>query len=217
MAEKDLEAADIERKVHNLAEAMTKVRTSLADRDDVVVEMKDTKINRLKLLADDLAEVRDDIPKDNEQFEFAVTNGETPRLWIDMTSFVRMGGDSREYEFVKDTRLGRTILGRTADRKAIGERITEYVAERLLERERMIEGDWIAAKSIQENREDQEERHNPLKEDGKPTAAENQKSTGLSAFSWVMIGLAIGLIAILGATNTDRLDPLLQWLQRLMN
>ena len=148
MVEKDLEASDIERKVHDLAETMSRLRNAQADRDDVVVDMKHAKFSRLQLLAEDISPVFEDIPEDNEQFEFALTNGETPRLWIDMTSFVRMGADGREYEFVKDTRLGRVILGRSTHRELIGKSITDYVAERILERERMIEGDWISAKAL---------------------------------------------------------------------
>ena len=131
MAVEELEPEDIERKVHDLAKAMEKSRAAHADRDDVVVDMKHAKISRLELLAGDLEPVFAGIPKDCEQFDFAITNGQTPRLWIDMTSFVRMAADGREYEFVKDTRLGRTVLGRSVSRETVGEAITDYVAERL--------------------------------------------------------------------------------------
>ena len=98
MAEKDLEAADIERKVHNLAEAMSRVRSAQADREDVVVDMKHAKFSRLELLADDVAPVFDDVPDDNEQFEFAITNGETPRHFG-----VDLSGDELSLYF---TRIG---------------------------------------------------------------------------------------------------------------
>ena len=144
MIKKEMEAGEIERRVHDLANAMSKIRSDHADRDDVVVEMKNTKLSRLELLYEDLQFVIEDIPKECDQFDFAVSRGETPRLWVDMTSFVRMGSDGRDYEFVKDTRMGRVVLGRGSSRKKIGEHITSYIAERLLERERMIEGDWYS-------------------------------------------------------------------------
>ncbi len=167
MIDQDLEAKDIEQRVHDLNRAMRKIRTAQADKDDVVVELKNTRISRLELLYEDIKPVQDDIPYDNEQFEFALAKSEPPRLWIDMTSFVRMGEDGREYEFVKDTRMGRVILGNSSNRQKIGEVVTDYVAERLLERERMIEGEWLSlshmidAQSRYRPEDKKELRHNP--------------------------------------------------------
>lgn len=140
------DAAGIEQQVLNLAKTMDRIKTAQADRDDVVVEMKHAAHTRLELLAKDLQPVFDALPKNSDQFEFALTNGENARLWIDMTSFVRMGRDRQVYEFVKDTRLGRTILADGTDKAKIGKAVTDYVAERVLERERAIEGDWISMK-----------------------------------------------------------------------
>lgn len=147
MSEQELDAQAIETKLHSLAEAMDKAREAQASRDDVVVDMKQAARARLELLAQDLKSVIDDLPANADQFEFALTSGETPRLWIDMTAFVRMGRDRRMYELVKDTRLGRTLLVETDDREKMGKAVTGYVAERLLERERAIEGDWISRKT----------------------------------------------------------------------
>ncbi len=144
MAEKDLDAKEIEAKVHDLAEAMDRMKGAQADRDDVVVDMKRSQRARLELLAKNLQPVFDKVPDDNDQFEFALTNGEPPRLWIDMTTHVRMGRDRRQYELVKATRMGRVILASSDDLDRAAKAVTDYVAERMLERERMIEGDWIA-------------------------------------------------------------------------
>lgn len=144
MSEGELDARQIERKVHDLAEAMERVRNDQASRDDVVVDLREASRTRLEMLAQDLQSLFQDLPDDNDQFEFALTNGEPPRLWIDMTSFVRMGRDKRTYEFIKDTRMGRSVLGRSDDRERIGRMISNYVAERVLERERMIEGEWVS-------------------------------------------------------------------------
>ncbi|MEM9276989.1 MAG: hypothetical protein AAGA76_00285 [Pseudomonadota bacterium] len=216
MAEKDLEAVDIERKIHDLADAMMRVRSAQADRDDVIVEMKDAKFNRLKILLEEIEPFFDQIPDDNEQFEFAVTNGETPRLWVDMTSFVRMAADGREYEFVKDTRLGRLILGRSSNREMIGERITEYVAERLLERERMIEGDWISAKALLADTEQVSGRTDSTSEtDQVEEAVETENKSGSSTVTRVLMVLALALLFVLVAMATDQLEPLLTWFRTL--
>ncbi len=218
MAEKDLEAKDIERKVHDLAAAMRDVKTSQADRDDVVVEMRHAKFSRLELLADDLGPVFHDVPLDAEMFDFALTKGETPRLWIDMTSFVRLGKDGRTYEFVKDTRLGRTLLGTSSNREKIGKRVTDYVAERLLERERMIEGEWIARDA---RLDDVSEEVNDDAQSNQPALIADKTDKGLtpkralsilSAFMWFLIGIAIVACIIAGLFIFDQLQPLSNWL-----
>jgi hypothetical protein len=144
MSEQELDASQIEAKVLDLASAMERVRNRQAERDDVVVEMKQAARARLELLAQDLEPVFRDIPEGNDQFELALSDGEMPRLWIDMTAFVRLGRDRRTYEFVKDTRLGRTLYSSSDDRQAIGKQVAEYIAERVLERQRILEGDWIS-------------------------------------------------------------------------
>ncbi|MEM7289561.1 MAG: hypothetical protein AAF412_04185 [Pseudomonadota bacterium] len=233
MGEKDMEAKDIEQKVHDLASAMQEVKTASADREDVVVELRQSKASRLELLADDLSPVFNDVPADQDQFEFALTNGDVPRLWIDMTSFVRMAKDGRVYEFVKDTRLGRTILGSSKNREKMGAQITRYVAERMLERERAMEGEWVSLKQapaeMDESADVQEEASEP-KEETLPTAAspeeasattvdavepavKSRRSLGLLAtFIWFLLGLVVGLCVFATALVFDAFQPLVQWI-----
>ena len=130
-------------KVRSLKDALRKVRTAETERSDVVVELRDAERARLELLADELRGVFAEVPADDEQFIFTVAAGTPPRLWIDMTAFVVMGRDRRTYRFLKDTRLGRSIIVETAKLDDIADTITQYVAERIIERERAIEGDWL--------------------------------------------------------------------------
>ena len=189
MNDVELDAKQIEKKVSDLAEAMERVRDDEATRSDVVVDMKQASQARLELLAQDLQPVFQDVPEDNEQFEFALTNGENARLWIDMTSFVRMGRDRRVYEFVKDTRMGREMLGESDDRERMAKIVTNYVAQRVLERERMIEGDWISMRNYdfggQENPE-------PVH-----AASSGTSKTLWSLLGWFVIGLIGGAAAML--------------------
>ena len=66
-----------------------------------------------------------------------------PRFWVDATSFVMMGRDRRTYQFVKDTRLGRTVPAENAGVEPIADAVTRYVAERIVEREQAVEADWL--------------------------------------------------------------------------
>lgn len=188
MSDTEIDAKQIEKRVNDLADAMERVRDDQASRDDVVVEMKQAGKARLELLAQDLQPVFKDIPDDNDQFEFALTNGEPSRLWIDMTSFVRMGREKRSYEFVKDTRMGRTILGKSEDRERMARIVTNYVAERMLERERMIEGEWVSLRDYDfDTPENNETATQPV----------NGSAAGmLTAFGWLASGLVLGAAAM---------------------
>ena len=126
-----------------LAIAINRIRNNQADRGDVVVEMKQAARARLELLAQDLEPVFRELPDDAGAFEFGLSHSDTPRLWIDLTTFVRMGRDPRNYEIVKETLHGRILLGENTDRETIARQVTDYVAERVLDRKRAIEGEWL--------------------------------------------------------------------------
>lgn len=135
-------------KVRSLRDAIREVRTATAERSDVVVELRDAERARLEMLAEELRAVFNEVPADDEQFIFTVAAGTPPRLWIDMTSFVVLARDRRTYRFLKDTRLGRTVILETAKLEDVADTITHYVAERIVERERALEGDWLMKRVI---------------------------------------------------------------------
>jgi hypothetical protein len=130
-------------KARSLRDTIRQVRTAEAERSDVVVELRDAERARLEMLAEELRSVFNEVPAEDEQFIFTVAAGTPPRLWIDMTSFVVMARDRRTYRFLKDTRLGRTVIVETAKLEDVADTVTHYVAERIVERERAMEGDWL--------------------------------------------------------------------------
>ncbi len=136
--------------VRNLSDAVRDVKNALADREDVVVDMRDAHRMRLELLAAELAPVFADVPQDMDNFDFALSSGLQPRLWIDAVSHVSMGRDRRTYRFVKDTRIGRVVLAESSDMKPVADQVTRYVAERIVERQRMLEGSPEPAMALPE-------------------------------------------------------------------
>jgi hypothetical protein len=136
--------------VRSLTDALRRARIADADRTDVVVEIREAERARLDMLADELRGVFAELPPDDEQFVNAVVPGNPPRLWIDATSFVVIGRDRRVYRFLKDTRLGRTVILETASLDDMADAVTNYVAERVIERERALEGDWLAKRGLRE-------------------------------------------------------------------
>ena len=75
------------------------------------------------------------VPDKIDLFDRGISQGETPRLWIDVVAHVVMGRDKRIYRFVQDTRYGRIVLAESHDVPAIVEAVTDYVARRMIERE----------------------------------------------------------------------------------
>jgi hypothetical protein len=127
----------------NLKRALREIRVAHAERNDVVVELRDAEQTRLELLAEALEGVIADLPENHDQLMLGLLPGRPPRFWVDATSFVMMGRDKRQYQFVKDTRLGRAVLAESASVQAIADAVTRYVAERIVEREQAIEADWL--------------------------------------------------------------------------
>lgn len=124
-----------------LAEAMREVKSNAADRADVIVDIREASLMRLELLAHELEPVFAEVPADAPLFDFVISSGEQPRLWIDAVAHVALGRDRRTYSFVRDTRTGRVVMAESAEMEPVVKQITLYIAERLVERQRMIDGD----------------------------------------------------------------------------
>jgi hypothetical protein len=182
------------RNTRSLSDAIRRVRTAEAERSDVVVDLRDADRARLELLADELKSVFAEVPEDNETFLFSVAEGTPPRLWIDMTAFVAMARDRRTYRFLKDTRLGRTVIFETADIADMADCVTNYVAERIIERERSIEGDWLIKRVMREK--------GPQKKTAREIIATATSSADGRNAGWLvaafLFGLLIGVALLLG-------------------
>jgi hypothetical protein len=123
-----------------LADVIREVKNAAADRDDVVVELREASRTRLDLMAAELAPLFAQVPADIDLFDFTISSGLQPRLWIDAVSHVAMARDRRTYRFVKDTRAGRIVLAEDTAIKPVADQVARYAAERLIERERLMEG-----------------------------------------------------------------------------
>ncbi|AZN71144.1 hypothetical protein D5400_07545 [Georhizobium profundi] len=133
-----------------LSEIIREVKVAAAERDDVVVDMRDADRARLELLAQELEPVIADVPAQDDQFDFALSSGLQPRFWIDAVAHVHMARDRRTYRFVRDTRLGRTLMSETADMAETADAVSRYIAERIIQRQRLLEGDFEAMRTSYE-------------------------------------------------------------------
>ena len=131
-----------DRAERRLTDIVREVKIAAAERSDVVVDMRDADRARLELLAEELQPVIDDIDPADDRFDFGISTGQQPRFWIDAVAHVHMGPDRRLYRVVRDTRLGRAVLAETVEVKAAADAVARYVAERVIERERVLSGDF---------------------------------------------------------------------------
>lgn len=121
----------------DLSAALRSARMQQAERSDVIVDLRAAEIARLELLRDDIAAIMRQVPAEHASlFDGGLIPGYPPRLWIDILTFVEMGRDKRTYRLQRDTREGRTTLHETAHAPEMVDKITTYVAHRIVERER---------------------------------------------------------------------------------
>lgn len=118
-----------------LRDALRRARIEAADRTGVVVDLRDAEVARLEILNDALDPLFAQVPEKIDLFDRGISQGETPRLWIDVVAHVVMGRDKRQYRFVQDTRFGRIVLAESHEVPVIVDAVTNYVARRMIERE----------------------------------------------------------------------------------
>lgn len=121
-----------------LRDALRKARIEAADRTAVVVDLRDAEVARLEILSEALDPLFSEIPANVELFDRGISQGDTPRLWVDAVAHVVMGRDKRIYRLVQDTRFGRIVLAQSHDVKAMVSAVTDYVARRMIEREHAL-------------------------------------------------------------------------------
>ena len=121
-----------------LGDALRKARIEAADRTGVVVDLRDAEVARLEILSDALDPLFAEIPTGVDLFDRGISQGDTPRLWVDAVAHIMMGRDKRTYRFVQDTRFGRTVLAESHDVPVMVDAVTDYIARRMIEREHAL-------------------------------------------------------------------------------
>jgi hypothetical protein len=128
----------VDAKPIRLRDALRKARIEAADRTGVVVDLRDAEVARLEILNEALDPLFAQIPDQVDIFDRGISQGDTPRLWIDIVAHVLMGRDKRIYRFVQDTRFGRVVIAESHDVGALVDAIIDYVARRMVEREHAL-------------------------------------------------------------------------------
>jgi hypothetical protein len=136
----------------DLKTALRRARVESAERSDVISELRGAEVARLEMLQEQLAPVLAQVPNDCDLFDVALVPSEHPRLFIDMIGFVEMGRDRRLYRFLQDTRHGRITLCESEQIDKTVEAVTNYIAQRLIEREQALAADMRTLARDEERR-----------------------------------------------------------------
>jgi hypothetical protein len=193
--------------------ALRKARVEEAERSEVIAELRGAETARLEMLEEELRPALADIPKDVEMFDTALMPGDRPRLFIDMIGFVEMARDRRTYRFVQSTRYGRVLIAESERMDPIVSAVIDYVARRLIEREKALAGDMTLERAA---RAYTEERILALKHTPDPRApAPEVPRAGLFSRSFAFIIEVLGstlLFALLAIGTWKAVQVLLAWL-----
>jgi hypothetical protein len=121
-----------------LKEALRRARLAEAAHHEAVLALQDARTLRLQLLKDELAPLIAASPEAAAVFDVVLVPGDTPKLWIDHISTVVMEPDPRIYRAVQDTAGGRETLFETAALAEMTEFLKQFMAHRIIARERQI-------------------------------------------------------------------------------
>jgi hypothetical protein len=103
---------------------------------EAVRDIRDAQTLRLQVLKDELAPVILASAEAASFIDLALVPGDPPRLWIDLITAVVMAPDPLTYSLIQDSPGGRQTLLETGDRKEMIEKVKQYVAHRMVTRER---------------------------------------------------------------------------------
>jgi hypothetical protein len=121
----------------SLREAIRKARLEEAERLDVAADARDGEIARLELLKAELETVYAEIPNHDDRFSLTLVPSRPARLWIDLFTYVAVDEGSGAYLFIRNSENGRRTLYSANNVADVADRITTYMAQEIVRRERM--------------------------------------------------------------------------------
>jgi hypothetical protein len=145
----------------DLAAAIREARVENAERAEAIADLREIEMGRLALLESALKPVVGQAPPGVDMFDLALARGDHPRLFVDMIAFVDMAHDRRTYRFYQDTRNGRVLIAESQSVDAIAAAVANYVARRLIERERALASDLRDAQAPESRKAPQAEANGP--------------------------------------------------------
>jgi len=121
----------------SLREAIRKARVEEAERLEATADTRDGEIARLELLKTELETVFAEVPRNDDRFNLVLAPSRPARLWIDLFTYVAVDDASGAYLFIRNSESGRRTLFSANTVAEMADRITTYMANEIVRRERM--------------------------------------------------------------------------------
>ncbi len=121
----------------SLREAIRQARLEEAERLDLSADHRDGEISRLELLKAELEAVFAELPAHDDRFNLTLVPSRPARLWIDLFTYAAIDDASGAYLFVRNSENGRRTLFSSTNVADIADRITRYLAQEIVRRERL--------------------------------------------------------------------------------
>jgi hypothetical protein len=132
----------------DLAASVRLARVENAERAEAIASLREIEAGRLALLESALKAVVRQAPPDVDLFDLTLSQGERPRLFLDMVAFIEMARDRRTYRFFQDTLHGRVLIAESPQTDRVVAAVTNYVARRLVEREKALAAGYVTEKPV---------------------------------------------------------------------
>ena len=116
------------------------MKNAAADREDVVVELREAQKVRLELLAAELAPIFADVPAD-AGFDFAISSGRSRGCGSTRSATSPWGATAAPTASSGTRGSAASCSPNRTTIKPVADQVTRYIAERIVERQRMIDGD----------------------------------------------------------------------------
>ena len=168
-----------------LADAVRQAKIAAAQRSDVVVDIREADRARLEILQEELQPLIDELPAGEDMF--------------DGTANVVIARDRRTYRLVRETRLGRVTLVESTEARIIADRVTDYVAERIVERDKAFAvNDELNERIAKPAHPVRRTNEAPLRQ---PEPQRSRSTDFVIAAVWLMIGVVVGAGLLLAISS----------------
>ncbi len=103
-----------------------------------MLAVRDAAMLRLFTLKQEILPYVEAMPEAEGFIDIALVPGHPPRLWIDLSSHVRIAEDGRSWQLVQDTADDREVLFETDRLEDMAAFLRKFIAHRVVRRHRLI-------------------------------------------------------------------------------
>ncbi len=131
-----------------MARALKQARELQGAGHEARLAARDMAAMRLLAVKQELAPLVDSMPELRAFVELALVNGETPKLWLDLVSYVVMAPDQQHWRLVQDTADGRDVVFETDRLEEMVDFLRKFIAHRAVQRERLLRAESMDARPL---------------------------------------------------------------------